>query len=285
MLAPIVRVLGILGTSRCGSTVFASALGTVDGYVNIGETRVMWAGVVKARPCSCGTPVGDCGFWRQVFAAADVDPRAMYLTRVDSNAYRCNLMRLYEAIAAITGAQTIVDSSKDPDYFKSVLAIDGADVRFVHMIRDLRGVLASSVRGWRGRGIVQPPNPSLRRCARAAMGWQRRNFKAQRLTRARQSQRVSYEDFVNDPAAIVSQVVGHPVSGQFVVGNSHVAAGNPSRMESGVIELRHDDAWQAFTITRQLTLYLLGLPWTALLGYPPLKHPRRAATAAGSLGP
>ncbi|HEV8297176.1 MAG TPA: sulfotransferase [Acidimicrobiales bacterium] len=275
-------ILGIVGTSRCGSTVFASALGTLDGYVNIGETRIMWERVVMGQPCSCGAPMEDCPFWRDIFTAAQVDARQMFGAPVDSTEYLRSLKRLYAAVASASGAHTIIDTSKNPEYFRSVSAIDGVNVRFVHMIRDPRGVLASSLRGWRGRGRVQAPNPSLGRCARSAIAWQRRNTDARRLRHARSVQRISYEEFVREPDSVLSRVVGSPVSGPFVVKQSHVAAGNPSRMQHGPIDLSPDDDWESFTTTRQMASYVFGLPWTAVLGYPPMKRQRRESIGPGT---
>jgi hypothetical protein len=77
--APQFKVLYILGTGRCGSTLLARLLNQQPGCVAVGEMRRLHL-YLKPPPaasaqapaaqwlCSCGQAVAECSFWRQVEA-------------------------------------------------------------------------------------------------------------------------------------------------------------------------------------------------------------------------
>ena len=132
-------VLYIGGLGRSGSTLLERMLGQVDGVVAVGEiVHLIERGLVGDEDCGCGLPFHQCPFWTDVGAKAfggwDGVVGRDWLAlkeRVDRNrfiplmvvailpAYRRDLLhhterlqRLYEAIAEVSGADVIVDSSK-----------------------------------------------------------------------------------------------------------------------------------------------------------------------------
>ena len=60
--------------------------------------------------------------------------------------------RLYRAIAAVSGADVVVDASKSTAQLFALRRIDGLDLRVLNLVRDSRGVANS----WNKSGIVKP---------------------------------------------------------------------------------------------------------------------------------
>ena len=131
------RVVYVLGTGRCGSTLLDLMLGLAPDGQSTGELWTLARPIAREEaPCSCGAPASSCPFWSGVLerlpsgaglpelarASRSFDRlRALPLTFVARSlgtpAYRAHAERiraLYEAIAARGGRPILVDSSKDP---------------------------------------------------------------------------------------------------------------------------------------------------------------------------
>ena len=63
-------VLLLMGAQRSGSTLLASALGTLPGCWNSGESALVWSSRLDGRPCACLRSCADCEVWTHVFEAA-----------------------------------------------------------------------------------------------------------------------------------------------------------------------------------------------------------------------
>ncbi len=166
-----VRVLYIGGWGRSGSTLLDLILGQAPGVFSAGEVREIWqSGLVENRPCGCERPFRDCSFWQAVgdagFGGWDRVPldeilRLRYsLDRPWSfpalplrhlvnpigaqvEAYTGTLQRLYAAIAEVSGASVIVDSSNLPSHAFLLRTMPGIDLRLIHLVRDSRAVAYS----------------------------------------------------------------------------------------------------------------------------------------------
>src|SRR5207253_4241296 len=138
----------ILGVYRSGTTLLSNLMGQLEGFFCVGELRAIWRelGLANAR-CGCGLPLTECNIWGDILKAAfggtaeaqQLAPRMLRWqeqalrethtwARVPSllshrgleslggsaRAYSGGMARLYEAIATVTGARVIVDSSKEP---------------------------------------------------------------------------------------------------------------------------------------------------------------------------
>lgn len=273
-----VPVLFISGYSRSGSTLLARILAGVEGVVAPGEIRYLWQrGMVENRLCDCGEPYRSCPFWQKVviraFGAADaVDPERVLQLQADVDRvyqipslvrtpeestawelaeYLSHYERLYRAIAEVTGARMVVDSSKDPSFGHVLARSPAVDLSVVHLVRDSRAVAYSWTRrkhdpGTGRRMARQPP-------WRSALEWDTANLAAAWLTRrVSHSLRVRYEDLASDPQGWVGalmEMIGisdEPmVDGDRVrLGTGHAVSGNPMRFEQGVVSIQADDAWQ-----------------------------------------
>src|SRR5205085_11955382 len=140
MTAPA-QVLLIAGSGRSGSTLLDLLMAGVDGCTAVGELRYLWQrGVVEDRLCGCGERFSACPFWQAVMARAfgDTPPdphrmialqdRGTRMRQIAANAvsrtraahrleeYPQVLADVVRAIAEVSGAGTVVDSSKLPPY-------------------------------------------------------------------------------------------------------------------------------------------------------------------------
>ena len=166
-----IRVLYVGGWGRSGSTLLERMLGQISGIVATGEVREIWQrGLKEDRPCGCGQRFRACDFWSAVGEEAyggwdqlDLErilqlrfsldrpwsyPELGWELRTDQPhgrvaEYQNILHGLYRAIADVSGADVIVDSSKIPTQGLLLSGISAIDLRVLHLVRDSRGVAFS----------------------------------------------------------------------------------------------------------------------------------------------
>jgi hypothetical protein len=279
-----VRVLFVGGMPRSGTTLLDLMLGQLPGHCDIGELFYMWqAGPKRDQLCACGETFSHCPFWTQVgergfggWRNVDVDRVLELQRRLDSTSaelrsrllpasrdrqateeYLAVLRRLYAAIAEVSGARVVVDSTKRPSTAWLLTRAEGIDLRVVHLVRDPRGVVNS----W-NREVALPANAGprdhlKRRSPRQILRrWLTVNLMIGALRRKVPLVRLRYEDLVADPAPQLREVlrlVDEPVTadalafvhdGAITTGGSHAAAGGRVRLERGRLELRADERWR-----------------------------------------
>jgi hypothetical protein len=165
------------------------------------------------------------------------------------------LAALYHAIAARTGADVVIDSSKLPPYGALVGALPGVEVKVLHLVRDPRAA-AFSWRRTRGLDGAADPTPMDRPSPlRAAVLWLVWNLAARLFWRGDAYLRVRYEDLCADPGGVVRRVAtfaGLPTGplpfrapGVIDLAPTHTVAGNPARHRTGPVAIVADDEWRA----------------------------------------
>jgi hypothetical protein len=281
-----VPVLYVGGMPRSGSTLLDLMLSQFDGHCGVGELFYLWLRVERDLRCACGEPFSQCTFWVKVGEVAyggwsTVDLQEVYRLQrqVDATSklpqilaarllprFRRRLDRytelitpLYRAIAEVSGARVVVDSTKRPSLAYSLRRAPGIDLRMVHILRDPRGVayswsqLVELPEGTESRTHMRTRSPALigRRWVTvnlmtAALSW----LGVRRVT-------LRYEDLVRDPyaelgrvAALTADVMGTPDARAFLSGTTftpgtlHTVAGGRIRMSRGPITLRLDEKWR-----------------------------------------
>jgi hypothetical protein len=270
------------GYGRSGSTLLDRVLGEIDGFCSVGELRHLFQeGYVENRRCACGERFRDCDFWRSVTRQAfggrdwpDVESLVSLKRRIDHwwlspqlargvgtrrqradvQRYRALLHRFYLAIRAVSGAEVIVDSSKDVSHGYALRGI-GEPVRphVLHLIRDSRAVAHS----WQRRKFNPGNGESMNRYSllRTSLEWNLINALTalHRPTGASYST-LRYSDFATEPARALTAVleaIGEgqrplPLSGErtVVLGESHIVAGNPNRFRNGALTIDPDEEWK-----------------------------------------
>lgn len=314
------KVIYLGGLGRSGSTLLERLLGELPGVTPAGEVAHLWQrGIAENELCACGKPFGDCDYWCRVGASAfggwdnavadrvarlrNLLDRTRYipaLARSGSGGWRnaevaeytSYYLRVYRAIAALTGCAAVVDSSKHASLAFCLSRNPDVDLRVVHLVRDSRAVAFSWTRRV-ARPEADPGAPggymTTYRPASAAAHWNAQNGALHLLRRRGAAVRlVRYEDLVAAPEATVAELArfaGLPLDGvsfdfigadgdrrSAVLRQVHTVSGNPMRFATGHTVIRADERWRTAMPLRQrrevtaLTLPLLrryGYPWRA----------------------
>jgi hypothetical protein len=304
-----VRVLYIGGAGRSGSTLLDLMLGQLPDFFAGGELKYLWErGLARNELCGCGARFLECPFWSQVGTEAfggwdniDVDDVRKLEVEVDRHArvplmsapwmspsYRQRMERfsdilesLYRGIQTVSGAKVIVDSTKRPSSAFLLRHVPSVDLRFVHLVRDSRGVAYS----WSKR-VVRPEvvkdveyMPSYSPLKGGAR-WFANNSLFHVLGAMRvPGLRLRYESLVRSPESelrrIVQHALGHPEDvdlgflggGGVELTTNHTVAGNPVRLRKDQsLVLGVDNEWKTKMDPRQRRVILL-LTWPLLLRY------------------
>src|SRR5262249_23581595 len=167
----VTRVIFLAGLGRSGTTLLERALGEIPGLQPLGEVTPLWRrGIDDDELCGCGERFSTCPFWQAVGERAfggwhNVDLGAIARARNDAERlWRVPELLLgpggssvkasarliaeshrrgYDAAAAVSGANVVVDSSKHPALAYCLRSDAGIDLRVVHVVRDSRGVAYS----------------------------------------------------------------------------------------------------------------------------------------------
>jgi UDP-N-acetylglucosamine transferase subunit ALG13 len=280
--SPEMRVLYIGGWGRSGSTLLDRLVGQLPGAFSVGEMRDIWLrGVLEDRRCGCGEPFSRCPFWSEVgeraFTGGWSRDRASDLHRLrmrfdrpwmtpllalgpnpshDLQRYVDTTARLYRAIAETSGASVIVDSTKIPSYAFLLHRIPSLDLRFVHLVRDSRGVVHSWQKSVDRPDATRRPDRMLRYGPVGAAGrYLLYNATADAIRRTSIPYLFArYEDLVADTRSELSRIatfaelpyedVDFLDGRSAMLGTSHTVDGNPMRFSRGALEIRTDDAWR-----------------------------------------
>jgi hypothetical protein len=299
------RVVYVGSWSRSGSTLLDLMLGSIPGFVSVGELRFLWdRGLIEGQLCGCGVPVPACPFWRAVLdeafgPGAHPDPAELKALRErvdglarlpftagpwrpaglerDLRAFREVLGRLYRAVGRVAEASVVVDSSKYAAYGRVLAGAPNLDLRLVHLVRDSRAVAYSWTRTKRllevpGEERYMPLHPAWR----SAAYWALENVALELLRPAAMRATVlRYDDLTGHPAAAVSETLGRlglagDVSGlsggRLPEGRNHTVAGNPVRLARGEVSIRPDVEWRA-GLSPAARRLVGALTWPLLLRY------------------
>jgi len=300
------KVVYIMGRGRSGSTIIANLLNELDGFFAVGELHNLWRrGLGKREACACGVPVPECEVWSKVMesmrAPGDVPPARVVEWQTEVvrlrntrkllrksqgrptgwaalDAYARQLSSVYGAVAGVTGAAVVVDSSKRPEHGALLHLVADVDPYFIHLVRDPRAVAYS------GRRHRAGLDRELRRYGPvvSTFRWDKRNLASEAVRGHHQPNRslqLRYEDFVTQPhsslAAIVELLEEPSAKLPFTddqeaeLGVNHSLSGNPSRFQTGTVEIRPDEKWRGEQARKdRLASTAMALPWLHRYGYP-----------------
>ncbi len=299
-----IKVLYILGTGRCGSTLLEGILSRAPEFFACGELMFLWDGRLRANDlCGCGVGLRDCSFWSKVVGPSPDDAGMLDFHSMRRTIYRNwpnlffgrqralsegetllakharRVARLYERIQAVSGASIIIDSSKASFYGCFLASIPSLDVRFVHLVRDPRGVAHSWTRK-RLRPEVASGDAYSRQWPyfHSAFRWLTHNLCAEGFgIWTREYLRVRYEDMVRSPQRTLEGILAHvDAAGRELVDPgftvtmpvNHTVAGNPVRFRTGTMTLRIDDEWKKCVgLGHQIGIAAITLPLLLPYGY------------------
>ncbi|PZS33623.1 MAG: sulfotransferase family protein [Pseudonocardiales bacterium] len=284
--SPRTTVLFVGGMPRSGSTLFDLMVGQLPAHCDVGELFYLWqAGPLRDQLCACGLAFTACPFWPRVGKEAfggwdqiDVQEMLDLQRRVDTTArlplallggllpgharrvrrYLAVLGDLYAAIASVSGAAVVVDSTKRPSTAHLLARAPLVDLKVVQVVRDPRGVVNS----W-SREVPLPEGAGARAYLKArplrqiVRRWVTVNLMTEALAARRVPLlRVRYEHLVRQPVEEMTRVlrlVGIQPSEEatsflgpdgLATGRSHAVAGGRVRMISGTLPLTLDEKWR-----------------------------------------
>lgn len=309
------KLIYILGTGRCGSTILEIVLGSHPKIQPTGEFHgIPFPRWMPGTVCSCGRSYEECPLWSRVreeygrrvdlsrqlatqerFEYYRSLPRALlyrWAASPEVREHARGMADLVRVIAKESGKEIVSDSSKSAarGYAYTLARYEGLDVYFIHLVRDGRGYLYSETKepdgaGYGKRKVVQSPS-------RITLRWALENLVAQILcSRPRDRYlRVRYEDFVSQPVEVLERIgrfVGvdmTPVIETVRAGEpipiGHLIGGNRLRFGSTVkLESRFRELALGTRRTRW-TFWILG-GWMALwYGYPAHAQPSNRPLAS-----
>ncbi len=321
---PGLKVVYIIGCGRSGSTILDNILGTADSALSTGELgHIFWAFHPISTPeapilgtCSCGLPVTQCPLWSNVWSdlsarydmgSLERDTRrfeyfsgfipTLVLGRLfRTRAFREHLDSLGQSVrsvARIGGVRVLIDSSKEPGrgWLYSLLPREDFDVRFIHLVRDGRGVVSSMLRHFSPAMLESGPSPQrpLVAATFATLFWVYLNLCASlvgALNRPRYLL-VRYEDLVSNPMETLVSVesflgenlseprrriaAGEPLSA------GHQLCGNRSKFSPFLRVKSREAAKDALPLGPSLVFLSLAgwLQWVYLRARPPRRRFRR----------
>jgi hypothetical protein len=261
-----VKVVYLVGTTRCGSTLLGSLLDQVPGIVHVGELSRIWEeGLVHNYRCGCGTPLKECEFWSDVLGRAfgGKDPidvqllidaamqwgRTRHVVRLATARgrertvagmadYTDAVARVYRSIAEVSGDHIVLDSSKSPILAWVLAERPDIDLRILHLTRDPRAVAFS----WQRVKFDPAKGADMRResTLKTSLGWLAWNGLAASIWERPEGRtrylHVRYEDLTEDPRAVLDRILGwlgEPIRADQVVGPDRRYDGRPAHTVAG----------------------------------------------------
>lgn len=304
-------MLFIGGYGRSGSTLLQRLLGELPGVVAVGEVRHVWErGYGQNQLCGCGEPFSSCPFWtdvtREAYGSLTPDdaaavfrlkrlverPRRTHQVRFGLagpthrrrlERYGRILTRLFEAVRDVSGADLVVDATKDPTHGFVLARLPGIELHTVHLVRDSRATAHS----WQRRRVRPEIHWERRLMPRrgsfdAALRWSAANV----LTEFLRSQGASYgrwryEDLAATPDAVLRAMLAATGSSRrppplgflegrtATLGTAHTVSGNPQRFRTGPVDIRVDADWRrAMPTADRLVVTAVSAPLLVRYGYP-----------------
>ncbi|HMD56071.1 MAG TPA: sulfotransferase [Solirubrobacteraceae bacterium] len=213
------QVLYVMGAGRSGSTILGVALGNCENLFYAGELDAWLAR-------SGASQLKDeerTRFWNEVrLRVRGADPlygreperaieRSLSLLRVNKwrarrrlrTPYRQVAESLYQAITAAAGTMFIVDTSHYPLRARELQELNGIDLYLLYLVRDPRSVVASFNR----HDVAQYTKSTL---TTNVYLWLTNLLAVLVFLRHPRERRlfVRYEDFVEDPARVLAEILG-----------------------------------------------------------------------------
>lgn len=301
MGAEALQVLCITGWCRNGSTIIGNILNEVPGFFHVGELHFLWknaAGSGSNPWCGCGQTLTACPVWSEILpigrpAGVSAQDHADAVVRRQLACVRTRhtwrvlrrgphgqeirehaalMTRVYHALAGLTGARVIVDTSKVPGEAALLPRLDGVRPSYVHLVRDPRATAHS----WARPKEYIHSMPAWKSTAY----WVGFNLATEAITRRypERSLLLRYEDFVADPDTAMGALLelcgadpaANPVRDRAVeLHGNHTVTGNPDRFRTGSTLIgERDEAWRSgLAASARLAATALSWPLRWRYGY------------------
>lgn len=270
------KILYIVGMTHSGSTLLdlliaknslAVSVGEVWQLGNLANTRYKKdAKTLLGNECTCGAEtIWHCSFWPRIDAVVQreggISLRDLDLNSDDPETFRLHNKLIFDAVAEVTGARIIIDSSKIQSRLAKLVAAGFVEILPLHLMRDPRGQVCSIVhRVHRLQHSVF--RPSLRYC--------RETLATVMFLHGRPHLSVQYENLALDPPGELRRIMDwaglayEPAQLAWTDQVTHNIDGNVMRRSTSN-EIRSDEKWrERLTIGQKIAIRALTLPAVAM---------------------
>lgn len=259
---PRQKILFVACLPHSGSTLTALLLGHQPAMIGLGSldkgVRTIAENPEKTSRvfCSCGSPVGECPFWSAFVSESDKLKKAGFSERYT------DAIGQFQRIFGPD--KWLVDSSKLPDHIEQIQGVKNTELRALHICRDFRSSIVSTVDLKRSRKGVSRPGWIIG--IEAAIRWQRCNNTICHILRNKQIPHLAfgYEEmclglprFAERLGAFLETAVVNPPA-TIAGSKSHLITGNAMRRQKEKEALAYDYRW--FSRTDWIPASLL-MPW------------------------
>ncbi len=269
-----IKVLYVGGIGRNGSTILGNILGSISGFIHIGELMYFFdRGILENWECGCGTLFNNCPFWQKIVTSLNMPKneaqkmvflkenglrsRHLFLSEKERkkkleymSEYLICLEKIYSIIRDNTGCDWIIDSSKFPSHAYFLSQIENIDLYILHLVRDPKSIAYSWWKRPKKLGSqMQKVMPRIHPI-RTALVWLEWNYLFQKIWgKSSKYMFVRFEDFTQKPLAVLRnilqwlQVSSKVLNSLFINENEvrvsvqHTVSGNPVRFNKGSIKI------------------------------------------------
>jgi len=283
------NLIYLMGAGRSGTTIFATVLGGSKNITTLGEMHQFLDHLLEDKPCSCGQSLKECSFWAPIISKLETLYSKEELLQINkrnktienhshiSKSYHNNDMEygrfqkdIFAIISEKNPSKYHLDSAKFISRGLQLNKIEGINLKFIYIIRDVRGVIHSFNKK------VQTTKKPLS----AIVYYATINFFGQWIYWLLGKEKVlklRYEDFVNDTEKVLLKVqdfIGCDLSENLKkldhnepFDMPHIIGGN--RMtESKRVTLKSDLQWKkSISRPKQIAYYMLTLPFMLINKY------------------
>ena len=193
--------------------------------------------------------------------------------------YAAWVSALYQVVREVAGTPVVIDSSKLPLYGLLLRGDTSLRLSVVHLVREPRAAAHSWRRSKRLQDSRTRTHMRRRGLVHSGAVWSSSNYLAETLLRRGDTRYVvvRYEDLVARPRETIEELSAglglalEPPAvqdGHVALAPGHAASGNPDRHVSGLVPLRHDEAWrEEMRRTEQVLVRVLTFPGARRYGY------------------
>jgi hypothetical protein len=266
------KVIFILGSGHCGSTLLDLILDTHSKIFGLGEIENFSATGI----CGCGETVNNCSFWSVIKSRVDLDYSQIYRKKIDfllgrnifyiqSNGIWRQAVNLKELIKKNenilgqiikeSGQEILVDSSKNPDRVELLEESKKIQPIIIHLFRDGRAVSWSYIKKYK-------------KFLPYMWKWFAANIKIEILKRRTGAKYIfiKYEDLAKNPEKIIGIILDSAglkyEKGMidFRKGNHHQIGGNRMKLkqERKIVE---DNEWRDKMPAKYKIIFNLFFGW------------------------
>jgi hypothetical protein len=275
------KIISIVGSHSCGSTLLSRLLGESDGILNVGEILNLLAYMDSHDPnkevlCSCKGNTDSCSLLGEVYRRDNLSRAAnklhhfrniaklLFLRATRNKQYHHFLRELdgfLQELCDSNNSEVIIEASKALPAVIILSHLPNFEISFVHIVRDPISMIGS----WKEKKVKTYLSSGI-------FNWNVFNFAGGFLKFAGKPYLlVRYEDFVESPREILENITSHNLKEKrnfnFVQDTTanltkphHHLLGNSRKSQYGLIHIKTGEyhlGWFDKMIVRICSLYLM----------------------------